>query len=741
MKVRRGGTRLTAVLIVLAVVLNVLALAPCFAQKPVDRGRPVMPVPDFARNARRPPVPPPNNRPKNNNNDKEKNDTSTLTWDFDDVDIVELIKSVGKHLGKNFDIDSSVKGKVTIYSYDEMPPELAYEILESILLTRGFSMVPAVDGNLIKVVPTPSALTGDIPTAVGREGEEVKGYERLQTQLIPISHTDAQEISTVLNSLLDPKEGHIQVWQPTNTLILTTTATNIRRLTEIIEKIDIAGYEEKIEIVQLEYADAQTLATELEQILSEEPGRVRPTPGRPAPRPTTRPQVTGRTAAMARGATIVGGATSELRIVPDERTNSLIIVGVEAQLQQVRDLVEKLDGPISVSDLHVYPLKNALAKELAPVLNDVVSGAGSRSGGKGAAAGGQTAIRPFEKDINIVAEEATNQLVIIASPIDYKVLEGIIEQLDIPLRQVHVRAIIMEITINNDATLAVELAGLKDEDAVAVSTFGGIANLLASGPLAATSGGLIGILDGTTDLTLADPTTGTPVDVTIPNIPALLTLIQTLTSVEVLSAPSLTTTDNEESNITVGQEVPFITGSSRSLAQQTTQFANVYQQIQREDVGVKLTVEPQITEGEYVKMRVVVEISDTIQSDIGLTADLVGPTLSLIEIEATVVVRDGSTAIIGGLISTDDNVTAQQVPFLGSIPLLGVLFRRKTNTVDKRNLVVFLTPTVVTEGADFDELTMQKKAEYDLERETAQLPWFWTRLFRRVESDRQKLRK
>jgi len=274
-----------------------------------------------------------------------------------------------------------------------------------------------------------------------------------------------------------------------------------------------------------------------------------------------------------------------------------------------------------------------------------------------------------------------------------------------------------------------------------VSTFGGIANLLASGPLAATSGGLIGILDGTTDLTLADPTTGTPVDVTIPNIPALLTLIQTLTSVEVLSAPSLTTTDNEESNITVGQEVPFITGSSRSLAQQTTQFANVYQQIQREDVGVKLTVEPQITEGEYVKMRVVVEISDTIQSDIGLTADLVGPTLSLIEIEATVVVRDGSTAIIGGLISTDDNVTAQQVPFLGSIPLLGVLFRRKTNTVDKRNLVVFLTPTVVTEGADFDELTMQKKAEYDLERETAQLPWFWTRLFRRVESDRQKLRK
>ena len=382
-------------------------------------------------------------------------------------------------------------------------------------------------------------------------------------------------------------------------------------------------------------------------------------------------------------------------------------------------------------------MQNADVKELGPALESLISSTGRSSTGR-ARTGRQQPTQPgvpgevqaFAREVRISAYEPTNALLITASPQDWQILQRVLTKIDVPERQVYVEVLIMEVTVTDDVTVGVDLAALSEEDFVAASTFGDLANFLIQGPLGFT-GGVVGVLDGEVDVT--NPLTGQTM--TVPRIPVLLTAIQTVTDLDVLSAPGLLTTDNKESKIHVGKNIPVVRGTARPLSQAVGESVapTLYSQVGREDIGVKLTVTPQVSlAGEYVKLEIAVEVSDTIQSQVGIDPNISGPTLRKTLIQDTVIIRDGYMAIIGGLMSQSMDRSRAQIPILGDIPLLGFFFGKRGRVQEKRNLVVIITPHIVKSGDDLDELTARYRDEYDVQRvEMREDMNFWRRVFKK----------
>lgn len=651
---------------------------------------------------------------------------ATVTFNYRDADLLQVIEAVGEYTGTNFDVDPGVQGqKVTIIMNKPIPPELAYEVLESILASRNFDMAPSVDGQLVKILPKGQG-TEKRPLVIGKSSEP-EGFDRQATHVVAVEYAPVAELQQILQEL-GSQTATVSAYAPTNTLILTDTAEGIRRMLDFLKQVDIPGYETKQEIFLLQFSSADVIAQQIQEVLlGGQQGQVGvPQPGQAAPRPTTparqiRPTVPG----AQRQGQVVGAREDVLRIVPDERLNALIVVASSGLMEQVRDLINKLDTPTPTEfgNMRVYQLQNAKAEDMVTMLNSLVGAAppASSGGGGGGGAGGPgggapsgggrvpaATVQAFEKEVSVTQYEQTNSLLIVASPQDYKRLAEIIAQLDIPQRQVHVQATIMSVQINNNLSLAVETAGLTANDAFALNNVVSLANLLAEGPLAvAGEGTAIGVLDGTTQVTL---TPGSP-PVEIPNVPLLLTALENVTNLDVLSQPSLTTVDNQEARFVDGLNLPFITGSSRSLDQSTVN-ASVFQRVERQDVGVKLSVTPQISEGDNVFLELTIEVSQPVQSSVGQNADTVGPTIQKSEVENKVVVKDGGVGVIGGLISESMDRAVRQPPVLGDIPILGFLFRRSDHQRAKRNLVVLVTPNVVKKLTDLDRVTDFKLAEY-----------------------------
>jgi len=676
------------------------------------------------------------------NNNSVKETINGNTFNFKDAQLYEIIEAVSALTGKNFQIDSTVKGTVTLICNTPIEPELAYPVLESILQAQGYALLPSVDGNIIRVIQMRKAISSDIPTGTGPDGTTIDGYERFQTQLIPIMYGDASEISQVVNSLIAQDAGNVNVYAPTNTIIMTTTVSNLRRLLDIIRQIDVPGFDQKIEIYTLEYARASELATELDQIFGEQGT------GRPTARPASVRQIrsTGTAAARARTRTpsAIIGAEATMRIVSDERTNSLIIVATQDMINEVVALIKQLDTSTAFEEenLHFYPLLNADAKEVASILGELTSGVQPRRGGQAGGAQQQAQIQPFEREVNIVAYEVTNVLLIMASPTDYAVLKAIIDKLDVLQNQVWIEAVILEVTVNDGYEVGVDVSALFEEDVVAGSAFGtyaSLANALIGGPAALPAGGVVGFLDHDHSVgTLVNPETGEILE--IPYIPAVISAMQTVTDVDVLSRPQLLTADNVESSIVVGQDVPFITGSTRALGQTvgTGGYPSVFSQIRRQDVGITLKVTPQISEGEYVKLELVVTNSSVAPPAPGVPdANIAGPTLSKSEIQNQIVIQDGHTAVLGGLLSTSGSTGRSKIPLLGDIPLLGFFFRRTSTKDLKRNLVIFITPTIVKTGDQMTQLSEAQRAIYDESKmETLTAHNYLRRVFKKIKIKR-----
>jgi general secretion pathway protein D len=656
-----------------------------------------------------------------------------VSFDFREAPLIDVIESIARLTGRNFDIDPNIgAATVTLITHNDISPDLAFEVLESILISRGFSMVEAVDGNLIKVINSPDAFDSDKLPLYTETGVKLKGFDNLSTHVVSIQHADANDLSEVLQ-ILGSKSASVDVYVPTNSLIITDTSDGIRRMFTFLEQADVPGFSSIMEIFTLEYTRAEILAQQIQEVLTESGSEPKPqTPTRVIRRPT-RP--TSGNVPGSSNPQVIGTRNEDLRIVPDERLNALIVVTSEGVMQQVRDLVRRLDTPTPYesNNLHIYELLNADAEAVETALQPLVGAAPRQAAAKGAPAAAQGGeVQPFEQKIQVARYDQTNSLLIVASPQDYKLLEAFIARLDMPQRQVLVDAVVMDVTITDEFGVSVDAAKITGNDGfgmTSTSNISGIssafnpaaaaANSIVAGPAASLGGSLMALgEDGGFTAGVFD---NIEVEVggyemKIPFVPVLFQAIEQVTDIEVLSQPSLVTVDNEEASIVVGQEVPFITATSRPGTDSsgnvvTSAYSYGTTRVQREEVGVKLKMTPQISEGDNVLLQIEIEVSDTDAKQIG-TVDVLGPTTNKSLIQNKVLVKDGSTAILAGLIRDTAKRDRKQAPFLGDIPAVGWLFRSKSHRREKRNMVVLVTPHIVKENIDMERVAQYKVGEY-----------------------------
>ncbi len=663
-----------------------------------------------------------------------------VTMDFQDVDLVVLVKFISELTGKNFIIDEKVRGKVTVISPTKITKDEAYQVFESVLDIKGFTTVPA--GKVIKIVQARDAVGKSIETLT--EGDYRAVSDRFITRLLPLKYVSAEDVKRILDPLKSKAGGQIDLYAPTNTIIFTDTSLNINRFLKIIKEIDVAGFETVIEVIPIKYALADVMASELEAVLQASTSSQ--TKAQPAKSVRSRRRSKTSTASRSQD------RDSGIKIIPDERTNSLIVVATIDQLKMIKDLIARLDfdTPRTYGKIHVYYLQFADAEELSGVLNSLVSGTGmSRTGmsrtrtgqtgmtgrtGRTSRTQGQAGVPPgisrmlesFESEVSITADIATNSLIIIASRQDYVTLKGVIDKLDIKRRQVYVEAVFMEILPTTIREIGMEFRSgipLEDGDVVDKIALGGTEWGLGTNDLLNTlSGALTLLTDGDPTATGTTPTNplalsntgmtfGAVFDtITIPGIgvtiPANIFLIRAMqedSETNILSSPHLVAMDNEEAEIVVGQNVPFVTGTS-----QTT--VSTVMSVTRENVGITLRFTPQISESDYIKLVLYEEISSVANQGAGGTdPDKVGPTTLTRTATNTVIVKDGQTIVIGGLI--DDRITKREtkVPWLGDIPFLGWFFRWESKDVDKTNLMLFLTPHILWEDSDVDHFMKMNK--------------------------------
>ncbi len=614
--------------------------------------------------------------------DQTTGSAGTFTIQFEDVELPVFIKFIGKATGRNFVFSEKVAGPVTVVSPTPVTATEAFAVFQSVLAVRGLTMIE--DAVVTRIVPLKEARTSG--AAVVSAGATSAGFA---TRLFPLTHVNAEEVASALESLVS-KDGSLVAYQATNTLIATETTGSLSRMAEIVKALDIASHEEAVEVIRLEHADAVTLAGEITEILGEE-RRNRDKTERERP---------------------------PFRLVPDARTNSIVVVASAADRRKIGDLARGLDSPLDPGEqrINVYYVKHADAVELVDVISAMLSGRrrlpatpGAPQQPQQATPAGRSAGRSaaLADEVAITADPATNAVIVDASMQDYRTIRSLLERLDIPRPQVFVEAIVAEITLQRTEALGFEFqtgGDVGDGTGVARSNLGVLSGLAsatgAANPL--TLGGLI--LAATSDKTIELPD-GTE----IPAQSALFNALAGDQDIEILSAPTLLTLDNHEARIIVGENVPFITGQATDI----TNVDNVFTQVDRRDVGIKLTITPQVAEGDMVILEIQEEVSALVQQT--LQADIVtqiGPSYTIRSAETTVSVKDGYTAVIGGLISNSLATRISKVPLLGDIPYLGRLFRSEAGRDDKVNLIVVITPHVIRTADDLKRVSAGEGNRY-----------------------------
>ncbi len=658
------------------------------AQAPPAASEPPAATPPPAAAAQQPPTAPPPEIPPVSAEPKKI--PVFISMDFTDVDLPVLIKFISEQTRKNFIFDERVQGKITIISPRKVSVEEAYNVFLSVLQVKGFATIE--QGNTIKIIALRDAKQDSLPTA--KAGEPAAASEFI-TRLVPLQYTDTTEIVPVLAPIVS-KDGLLTAFPASNMLILIDSRSNIDRILKILGEIDVEGTSGALRIFPLKHASVADIAKTLDSLY------IGTTPGAtPAPGAKVARRVKGRGAA--------------LRFIPDARTNSLIVLAGADLMSDIEDLITKLDirSPENTGKINVYYLENSDAEEVAKVLASL---SGKPTGPTAPAAAGPPGTvksiisAELEGGVRITADKATNSLIIIASVNDYLTLVDVIKKLDIRRRQVYVEALIMEVTLNKGRDLGVEFRGAAQshEGAIISGTnfdFKGNVNelftaLAAGNPLAFSGTGLIagGILGR---VKLPDGTE-------VPAISAILRAAETKDNINVLSSPHLLTLDNKEAEIIVGQNVPFITSQTRD----NTNLANTINTIERKDVGITLRLTPHIHESEYVNLEIYQESSAILGTQL-LNANQVGPTTTKRSAKTSVLVKNGETVVLGGMMQDSLTTNESQVPLLGDIPLLGYLFKFKSVSRQKTNLLIFLTPHVIKEPADMSKLSEQQQKKMD----------------------------
>ena len=589
-----------------------------------------------------------------------------VTIDFDNVDIAIFIKFISELTGKNFVIDKGVKGKITIISPTKITVDEAYKVFESVLEVHGFTTVPA--GKIIKIVPAVEARAKRVETRLRKRG--IVPQDKVVTQLIPLKYADPNEIKKLFAPLIS-KSSVMVAYPPTGMLIVTDVLSNIARLLRIIETIDVEGIGEEISVVPLKYATASVMAKSLSTLFQKTTLKVKKgVPGEPV-----------------------------IRIAPDERTNVLIILASEDDTLKIKQLIKLLDKetPRGEGDIHVYYLQNANAEDLAKVLMAIPSKQPKDAKIKGTAP-------VISKEVQVVADAATNSLVITANKDDYLVLEDVIQKLDISRRMVYIEALIMEVSVNKGFDLGVEWRGTEGNFVHDGRRFGVVGgSILGEGTFPAVNP-TTGLVTFPTGFSLGLLGEGITIGgVTFPSIGAVIRAYQTDSDVHILSTPQIMTTDNEEAEIQVGKNVPYLT------RQDTSQTGIDYSNYEYKDVGVTLKITPQINQERFVRLKISHELSQVVEEESALGL----PTTLKRLAKTTVIIKDGNTVVIGGLIDETINEANYRVPCLGNLPAMGWLFRSASKTDNKTNLFVFLTPHIIENPAEAKTVYDQKKGQID----------------------------
>jgi len=594
-----------------------------------------------------------------------------VTMDFRDVEIGTLVKFIGELTNKNFIVDERVKGKITVISPTKISVPEAYKVFESILEVHGYATVPS--GKVIKVLPATEARGKSITTKVGTE--ILPSADTMITQIIPIQYANVTDVKTLFTPLVS-KESLLVAYQPTNTLIVTDALSNINRLLKILKEVDIPGYAFELAVIPLQYAAAEAVARELKTLFES-----KTTTGAAAPRP--------------KGEEIDIGAREGFKIIPDERTNSLIVLASAQSIEMLKGIIAKLDQevPRGKGNIHVYYLQNAVAEDLAKILSGVAKEAGE--GAKPGAGGTTAKIAALGEKISILADKTTNSLIITASPQDYAVLEDVIKKLDIARAQVYVEALIAEVTLEKMTEIGVQWNWTAQPKEGSFRPFGGT-NFSMPDALtdAAVSGLLLGVSKGFVG---SD---------SMPDLKALLQMNAGDSDVNILSAPRLLTTDNQEAQIIVGEERPFLKSAQTTVAATPSEVQ--LQTWEYKDVGITLKLTPHISKGTLLRLDIFAEIKSFVEDVKGLTGAAI---TTKRQATTSVVVEDGSTVVIAGLIRDDRTGSRSKVPLLGDIPLLGWLFKNRSQNKTKTNLLIFITPRIVTSAEDLKKITEEEQEQ------------------------------
>lgn len=612
-------------------------------------------------------------------NGQQANKPVEYAASFKNTDITEFIQVVGRNLGKTMIIDPDVRGRIDVRSYDVMTEDQYWQFFLNVLEVYSFATV-TMESGVIKVMRDKDARNGAIPVV----DSNVLGGDTLVTRVVTVQNVSVRELAPLLRLLNDQSGGgNVVSYDPSNVIMLTGRSETVQRLVEIIERVDRAGNQD-VEVVKLEYASASEVVRIASSLYE------KTNDGTP---PLLIP-----------------------RIVPDERTNSVVISGEPRARERVRKLITQLDQDLKTQgNTRVIYLKYAKAKELVDVLKGVSDTIAAEAQGAQGGAGQIQQRRRSNNEISITAHEPSNALVITAQPDLLTNLENVIRQLDIRRAQVHIEAIIVEIFEGDGVDFGLQwisedggLVQYSNGRQVPIGQLAAAAYLAreqegttttqfdnAGNPLITTTPSQRGQVDLLAQL--LGSVNGTMVGVVKNGWGAILQAVSSNTNSNILATPSIMTLDNVEAQFLVGQSVPTITGATVGSNNQ-----NPFQTVQREDVGIKLKVTPQINEGNAVQL----VISQEVSSVSGATA--VDITINKRELTTTVIAEDGETIVLGGLIDEDVQESVQKVPILGSIPWLGHLFSSTSTSRQKRNLMVFIKPTIVRDSATATTISSRK---------------------------------
>ncbi len=591
-----------------------------------------------------------------------------VSIDFNDVDIEVFVKFISELTGRNFVVDQRVKGKVTIVSPTKISIKEAYKVFESVLDVHGFTTVDA--GEVTKIIPSPYARTMNIETRLEKETDAPE--DKIVTQLIHLKYADPNEVKQLCAPLVS-KSSVVLAYEPTNMLIITDVYSNITRLIRIIDAIDVTGIGKEVSVIPVEHADAQELVRILDSVFNEQ-------------------QRQGKRTNQA------------ITLVADERTNIIVALASEGDTGRIEQLIDMLDKkmPKGKEKVHVVYLQHAKAEELTSVLQEIPSKAGSGE------EQGKKMAPIVSEDVQITADKSTNSLIIRAEKDDYEVLQGIIDKLDIPRSMVYIEVLIMEINKEKSLNLGAEWisggeASYQDKSGVYGGGFsgggalGGDAGYFSSMAAATGQASAASALPPGFSLGIfgENVTVG---DLSLPTIQAVVQMYKKDKDVNILSTPQILTTDNESAKITVGKNVPYLTRAATG----DTNYSNY----EYKDVGISLDITPQINKDRQIRLEILEEVTK-----LETTTDLFQPTTLKRTIETTVLVDDKNTVVLGGLIDESLSSTQYKVPCLGSLPLVGWLFKSMGKSNEETNLFVFLTPHVVN-GVEDAKNIYDKKQEH-----------------------------